>query len=214
MEGDLQNVNLKLLQEIYLDLFKKPLATIPDNHKIVFTSLRLRIGTGSFVFEGAVSVDKYTSASAVVTLSSLGLEIKGAVQNVHIPIAHGPTITIDSAAIDVFIGPHEESGRAYRIALSGKVTEGALQFSVGLYFNHTPGNESQYTVYGTVLNGDLKLSSIEPRVKHTFLDIELTNIAIIISNQQEQWDQVPNTFKYKVKEGMYTNIEDRDCSAD
>lgn len=202
MEAELHDVNLKLLQDIYSDLFKKPLATVPDNHNIVFTSLRLRIGTGSFVFEGSVTVDKYTSASAVVTLSSLGLEIKGAVENVTFPDRHGPTITIDSAAIDVFIAPHAESGRAYRIALSGTVTTGALQFSVGVYFNHTSSNNSEYTVYGTVLMGDLKLSSIEPKIKNTFMDLELTNVAVIISNQEQPWDHVPNSFKYKVKKGM------------
>lgn len=202
MEAELHDVNLKLLQDIYSDLFKKPLSTVPDNHNIVFTSLRLRIGTGSFVFEGSVTVDKYTSASAVVTLSSLGLEIQGVVENVTFPDRHGPTITIDSAAIDVFIGPHAESGRAYRIALSGTVTKGALQFSVGVYFNHTSSNNSEYTVYGTVLKGDLKLSSIEPKIKNTFMDLELTNVAVIISNQEQPWDHVPNSFKYKVKKGM------------
>lgn len=201
-EGQLQDVTLELLYEIYLDLFKKPLAIVPDNHNIVFTSLRLRIGKGAFVFEGSVTIDKYTSVSAVVTLSSLGLEIKGAVENVQLPHSHGPIITINSAAIDVFIGPGGESGRAYRLSLSGSVTEGALQFSVGLYFNSRPGQKPEYTLYGTVVHGDLKLSSIVPRVKHTFLDLELTNIALIMSNQREQWADVPNSFKYKVKEGM------------
>lgn len=145
-EGQLQDVTLELLYEIYLDLFKKSLSSVPDNHKIVFTSLRLRIGKGSFVFEGSVKMDKYTSASAVVTLSSLGLEIQGAVENVELPHSEGPTIIINTAAIDLFIGPHVGSGRAYRLSLSGTVTMEALKFSVGLYFNSRPGQDSEYTL--------------------------------------------------------------------
>lgn len=91
MEGGLRSVDLKLLRGVCSRLFGGPLAIT------TWSSRRLACALLGVV--GAVQVDEYASGWAVVALSSLGLGIKGAVENLTVPDLHGLTITIDSAAI-------------------------------------------------------------------------------------------------------------------
>lgn len=184
-------------------MFGESLSDVSGHHDIVFTTLRLRIGTGALSFEGSVTLNGHNATSATITLSSVGLEIKGSVGNVVLDkVIPGKEVTVENAKMNVFIGPAGLTGRPYRVSLDGTVNVGDLAFSVGIYFNKIPDQKSMVTVYGTLDKASLVLSEIAPALKGTFLDLELTNVALVASNEGQPSGQVPNKFKYPVIKGI------------
>lgn len=187
-----------MIEEIYEDVFGTGLSAVNGAHDFIFESMRLSISKDGLLLDGKVTVNGYTSASATVSLTTVGVEIKGAVENVTLE-----GVTIEDASLDVFIGTVAASttGRPFRVAISGTVKWGSFEIMAGLYIDKISGKDAQWTVYGE-FDGDLQLSHLAPEIKGTWLDIDIQQVAFVASNEEETTEQVPNKFKYPVKKGV------------
>ncbi|KAF3924770.1 hypothetical protein ABW21_db0200091 [Orbilia brochopaga] len=194
VEGLIRDFDLALLTEFYEDVFGHELCDIGAEHQIVFDFLHLRVTNGLISFSGAVTLNGYTSVNASITLSTVGIEITGGVDDIDFGF-----VTIKNLHLDVFIGRIDSKGTPYRASISGTVDIEGIVVTVGLYVDGY-GSTPQWIVYGEI--EDLKLSDLASVLRGTFLDLQLTKVALIASNREGQQVQLPNKFSYPVVKGL------------
>jgi hypothetical protein len=194
LHGTIRKVDIVVLEELYEDMFGTELSQVSAEHDIVFSDLELSIGTFGLLFEGQVTVHGYTSVSATISISSVGVEIKGCVSDVDLDI-----VKIENAALDVFIGPAGQTGRPYRVSINGDVKVDNVEFKAALYLGKSTEKNLNWTVYGEIDN--VVLSKFAPDIKDSYLDLDLKRVALIASNMDQPMEQVPNQWKYPVKKG-------------
>lgn len=199
LECELDDVDLIAIEEMYEDVFNVAINQVGSSHDITFKELKFTVSkAGGLVLHGEVTVNGYTSASATISLNTAGLEIKGSVENV----VFDDLVTIEKAKLDVYIGVEtSNTGRAIRVQISGEVMWEGLPIIVGLFMDKIPGEPLQWTVYGDYEH-DIKLSHFSTAFEDTWLDIDITQLAFVASNQSTVSAQVPNKFKYPVKRGV------------
>ncbi|RPB06934.1 hypothetical protein P167DRAFT_579834 [Morchella conica CCBAS932] len=153
-----EDVDLIMTEEIYNDLFGAQLPPVDAAHDVTFKDLKLVIDRASgLVLEGEATVNRYTSAPATISLTSVRLDTKGS--KYGDVVLDGGAVT-KKTALDVFRTP---------------------EFNAGPFVENLPGGgEAQWTVYGA-MKGDLQLqlSHLAPTLKrHPWLDIDIVQYAI------------------------------------
>ncbi len=134
---------------------------------------------------GSVSFNEHTSAHALISFNSDGLQISGGIKNFNVP---DTDIEIKDAGLDIFIGsrskatPDAKAARVCKFALHGTVEFGENKVSAGLHLSSgAPGQGRQWMLYAS-FEGDLKLSRIAKALEGSDMDIALKRAAIVASN--------------------------------
>lgn len=199
ISGNINDVSLTTILNMYEDLFGSILLDNPQDYNIVFNSICLVIGSEGFFLQGTVTVNGPTSTSATISIAKNGISIGGAVGDLEL---FDGLVKIHEAELDVFIGRAipEARSRDIKVAVSGHVTIKDLIIKAGLYYVRNAAGENQYTVYGEI-SGALKLRQLCSELQGTFLDVELTNIAFFVSNQDTPAVGALNSMKYPIKKG-------------
>ncbi|KAI4193575.1 MAG: hypothetical protein LQ350_008251 [Teloschistes chrysophthalmus] len=176
----LEDFDFASLRDMYEDLFGSQLHI--SDHDVVLDNLVLKAGSDGILVSGAVTIEGYTSAEATISISSLGLSIRGQVED--IPLAKD--VILREASFDIFIGPKRDTaisgpGTSFRFAINGQVSVGKKAISASLFIAKTPDGRLIWTVYGA-FQGAVSLSKIAPPLENTFLDLVLTEACFIASN--------------------------------
>ena len=161
-------------------MFDPPLHV--SDHDIVLKDIALFVESTGIHVEGSVKIADYISVAVIISLTSLGLKIIGAVADIKLMDG----VILKNAAIDVFIGTTKDTtvtgpGTSFKFAISGTVSFGQIQVAASLYLNKGMDGRVAWTVYGE-FKGALSLAKIAPPLKGTFLDLTLQDACVIASN--------------------------------
>ena len=181
-----------------------------NGNDLKFESLYLKISTNGIVLSGTVAFNGTASAQAMISITRDGLGISGGIGNYKIP---DTDITIQEAALDIFIGANTKSAtdkvpkRASRFGIRGTVDFEGNLVTAGFSISTSTSGERQWMLYGA-FDGDLRLSKINSEVKGTDMDISLRKAAIIASNFTQDASNVSgldgmlNVMNYPTSKGM------------
>ena len=206
LSTDLEDFDLNDLLTLYDELFGAELH--PFEHDISFSSLTLRINNEGIVINGAATIEEHTSASATVSLTKIGIDVKGEVAD-FTPIEG---VTIKDATLEITInktGIAEKgkagSGLTARFVVTGDVSLGDnLNLKAGVYYERGADKQLLWSLYGEILalKDPVSLARIEPALKGTPLDIAIEDVVVAASNNDNPQITVPNKFNYPLVKGM------------
>ncbi|KAL8872337.1 MAG: hypothetical protein Q9174_002021 [Haloplaca sp. 1 TL-2023] len=176
----LQDFDFASLRDLYEDLFGSPLHI--SDHELVVDELVLMAGSDGLTVSGKVTIEGYSSAQATIRLSSLGVSIRGRVEDIHL----AKDVVLREASLDIFIGPRRDTtisgpGTSFKFAINGQVSIMKNTISASLFIAKAPDGSLLWTVYGA-FQGALSLSKIAPPLENTFLDLVLNEVCLIVSN--------------------------------
>ncbi|OJK04284.1 hypothetical protein ASPACDRAFT_55782 [Aspergillus aculeatus ATCC 16872] len=189
--GTLQDCSLDTLQQLCEDVFHTAIQT-QTTHEVYFSDMSLVVSTKEgFSMTGTVTVDGHLSSVALIHLGPKGVRITGAIDNLDIP----DMPTIHSASLDLSI-----TQRDFKVRFTGMVTVQEQQhFTVSVLLARSPRG-LEYTVHGG-FKGSFYLRNAIPRVEGTFLDVQLTQLAICASNIDSPELRIPD-LPYQIKKGF------------
>lgn len=182
-------------------LFEQITGTSLDafDHDIGFEHIYLRISSQGLTLSGGITINGHSSAEACISLTRDGIHITGGIADITFE-----EITVHSAALDVFIGSSsgKDCARATRVSVTGAVSFAGIDFEVGIFTEKGEGDaELKWAIYGDA-QGDLSTSRLCPDLKGTFLDISLSELAIIATNHDGAIGGGFNKKGYPIKSGI------------
>lgn len=165
-------------------------------HDVQLKNLILRVATSGLSFSGQITIDGHSSLKATLKIHRDGISITGSLGDIKLR-----EVTVEKAELDVFIGRIEPNttSRETGFEISGKVHFRDMVISVALYTTFEENQPIMWTVYGEI-DADFRLNRLEPKVKGTFLDLSLRQVAFIVSNQDSPTGDF-NVFKYPIRRG-------------
>ena len=178
--SQLQDFDFASLRDLYGDLFDSPLHL--SDHEIVVEDLALVADSAGILVSGKVTIEGHSCAQASISLSRLGVEINGKVDDIVL----AKNVVLREAALDVFIGPTSDTevegpGTSSKFAINGTVSLGSNSVSASLFLGKDATGAVVWTVFGS-FNGAFSLSKIAPELQGTFLDLNLQQACLIASN--------------------------------
>ncbi|SCV54209.1 uncharacterized protein FFB14_13525 [Fusarium fujikuroi] len=169
--SDLEGLFKQLTGEGELDVF---------DHDVKFNSIYLQVSTEGIVLSGSITINGHSSAGGCVTISKAGVSITGGVSDVSFE-----GFEIHNAEFDVFIGSkksqEDSGGRSTRFAISGDVSFCGIDVRAGVFTQKDKDGPLKWAVYGEA-SGNLSTASLCPVLKDTFLDVTLSNLALVAMN--------------------------------
>ncbi|KAJ5738163.1 hypothetical protein N7493_001318 [Penicillium malachiteum] len=192
--GRLQACSLEILQQLCEDVFQTTIQT-QTTHDIYFSDMSLLISTkNGLTIAGAVTVDGHMSSVALIHLGPKGVTITGAINNLDIP----GVPNIHSASLNISIAQSH-----FKVELTGMITvQEQHHFAVSIFLARS-AQGLEYTVHGGY-NGSFYLRNVAEKLSGTFLDVELTQLAICASNMDSPEVNIPD-LPYTIKKGE-TNL--------
>ncbi|KAJ3524594.1 hypothetical protein NM208_g12001 [Fusarium decemcellulare] len=168
---DLEALFVQLTGEESLDVF---------DHDIKFDSIHLLVSSEGLRLAGKVTINGHSSAQGSIAISKAGVAINGGVSDVSFE-----GFEVHNAEFDVFIGSRKEDGesvgRTTRFAIMGDVYFCDINVKAGIFTEKGKDGPMRWAVYGEA-SGNLSTSSLCPILKDTFLDVTLSDLALIAMN--------------------------------
>jgi hypothetical protein len=170
----------------------------PFDHKIEFKDIAFRIDSKGLQFDGEITVDGHRASKSTASIKRDGVAIKGALHDIELD-----NVTVEHAELDVFIGRtcKNETSRESGFSITGKVLFHNVEIDVAVFLTRTDKQGTFWTVYGELDGTEMKLNTLAPGVKDTWLDLELHQIAFIASNTESPKVE-GNVFDYPVQRGV------------
>ena len=148
------------------------------NHDIHFDSVGLLVSTAGLTLYGGITINEHTSSTGLISFSSDGVAIQGQLGDIRFE-----DLTIREASFDVFIAcksVERSKARSSRCALKGAVSYEQLLVQVAVDLDKSADGHILWTVFGQ-LDGYISTSALVPGLKDSFLDISLSQLALIAS---------------------------------
>jgi hypothetical protein len=198
LETEMPSCTLADIQGLYTSTTGRELASF--NHQIEFHSLVFRVDQTGLAFSGGVTIDGHHSVSASISIKRDGILITGSLSSIPL----GSTgLSVENAAMNIFLGrtSGNETSRSSGFSITGHLTFKNLSLNVAV---HTLLQQGKVTTvaYGELEGHDLGLSLLEPRVKGTWLDLELKKMAFIYSDIDSPTSGDYNVFSYLIHRGV------------
>ncbi len=174
------------------------------------------IGSALIVFDHAngltitvdhLAFDNYSSADAMIHLSSNGVVIHGNVSNIEFP-------EIDLQIVSAFINVSlvkAGSSKSSDVALGGIVKVKGLddfpEISAGVHLYKASGDSKalDWTIYGsfTALGNTTTLGKLLPAFQNTFMkNLALQNLAFVAASRDDPALSALNPHQFPIKQGM------------
>jgi hypothetical protein len=170
----------------------------PFDHEIGFKDITFRIDHKGLKFDGEIIVDDHRASKSTASIKRDGVAIKGALHDMKLD-----HVTVEHAELDIFIGrtTKNETSRESGFSITGKVLFHDVEIDVAVFLTRTEKGSTFWTVYGELERTEMKLHSLAPGVKDTWLDLELHQIAFIASNTESPKVE-GSVFDYPVQRGI------------
>lgn len=203
IHASLDNLDWSSLSALYKNMFKSPVHAFQHNISIN-GKLNVNSANKFITLSGSVKVDDYSSAKGIIVPDSRGFQLNASLEQVIFD-----HVTIDHAALDVFVGRQgvvdpdpTKPGTATKFTISGIVTYSGLTFSAVAYVENDPALGLLWVVYAK-LTSSITLSKIKDLhiSEDSLFNLGLRNIALIASNTDTLGDSMPQSLDYQVEKG-------------
>jgi hypothetical protein len=196
VESNVPHCTLDDIRQLYSSMTGRELE--PFNHAVSLDNIILHIDKTGLNFSGAVTIDTHHSVKASISIKRDGIAITGSMVDIKLG-----EITIEKAELDVFIGRtvKNATSRETGFSIEGQVAFHNLEINVTLETAFPKEEGIHWTVYGEIEGTDMKLNHLAPEVKDTWLDLQLRQVAFIVSNMDSP-ECEENVFNYPIQKGM------------
>lgn len=170
------------------------------DYDIEFSTLWLRIDSEGVMLNGKVNVAGHEALDAVLEVKRNGILIKGAVTGA---VEYGGfKVENPSLAVSIPVKSSSVAARDLYVSLEGTISFENCSFTTAVYLTQHADNSVGFAFYGEYL-GHLSLGGLVDAAKGSFLDIEMTRIALIGGNTSNL-PSFANANNYGIKEGKFT----------
>ena len=206
LNASMTNMTWNDLAHLYQKMFSIPLHDF--NHNIVFTSTTLNVSSANkdIVLHSEVNVDDWAQVVSDITISTKGFHLTASIP--HATFEH---VTLDTAALEIFVGKQgdvspepEKPGTSAYFTVSGKLSRFGMTLDAVAYLDKDPKLGLIWAVYAKVTD-PLSLAKVLSLGSRSDLDFTLENVALMASNSDTLGPSMPQGLDYQVKKGTFSD---------
>ncbi|KAJ9609487.1 hypothetical protein H2200_005814 [Cladophialophora chaetospira] len=170
---------------------------------IEFDIVELSIDPSGISLTGDISVNGHQTAEGTLAIDREGISIIGSLAETKFG-----DLTIKNPSLDVFIGTGVEkaSRRELQFAIKGNAEFKGIEIDVSVYMAKSADEGLLFTVYGEYDN-PLASGALAPELQGSFLDIPMTNIALLAGNTNTGLPGFVNKYGYPLIKGVQLNAQ-------
>jgi hypothetical protein len=170
---------------------------------VEFSVVELSIDPTGISLTGDISVNGHQSAEATLAIDREGISIIGALAETTFG-----DLTIKNPSLDVFIGTGLEkaSRRPLQFAIKGNAEFKGIEIDVSVYLAKSGSEGLLFTVYGEY-SRPLSSGALAPELQGSFLDLPMTNIALLAGNTNTGLPGFVNKYGYPLIKGVQLNAQ-------
>jgi hypothetical protein len=163
--------------------------------------IELSIDPSGISLTGDITVNGYQAAEATLSIDEEGISIIGSLTQTKFG-----ALTINNPSLDVFIGtsvekPHRQP---LQFAIKGNTNFKGVEIDVSVYLAKDKDEGLLFTVYGEYTKS-LSSGGLAPELKGSFLDLPMSNIALLAGNTSTGIPGFVNKYNYPLIKGVQLN---------